>query len=147
MTDDLEREYRLTADEPVVAFEVTVCIQGGTAPDSEIEGTFRIGARTDESELAVVVENLADGQRETISAGSDIYEYTSVGFVSQTDWSGSGRRCSEPEVLEVSVAGLPAGEEVTLLNAEGRVLVSGSDPGFCGDALNPGEVSLNVERL
>lgn len=144
---DLQGEYRLTAEEPVIALEVTVCIRGDAPPDFEIEGSFTSGFRTDEGEVTVAMENLASGQRETIGAVSDIYGYTTVDFALQANWSGSGRRCSDPEILELSVAGLASGQEITVFNPEGQISVSGSDTGLCGDILEHGEVSIDIERL
>ncbi len=144
---DLPNEYRLTVEEPVIALEVTVCIRGDTPPNFEIKGSFRAGFRTDEGEVTATIENLASGQRETLGADADIYEYAAVEFALVADWSGSGRRCSAPEILEISVADLASGQEVTVLNPEGRVSVSGSDPGLCGGVLDHDEVSIDIERL
>ncbi|MCR9161118.1 MAG: hypothetical protein ACE37F_11830 [Nannocystaceae bacterium] len=143
---ELPDEYLLTSDAPLIALEVVACIRGEAPPEFEIEGYLRTGSRTDEGEVAVNLENLASGERATIDTVSDIYNYASVPFVLDAAWAGSGRRCSAPEVIEIS-ADLAPGQEVTLFNPDGRVFASWSNSRVCNDPLDAGEVSLEIQRL
>jgi len=109
--------FVLTADEPVAAFEVTLCLEGPTAKAAYVHASLTADARTTGDAATLRLESLADRPADE---GSDSLEVSAQGqelrFSLEADgpWEDGGRRCSTPEVVEFSAEGLADGQSLEI---------------------------------
>lgn len=142
--------FELTADEPVAAFEVTLCLKGPSPGLLYVDGILSAQARTTASAATLQLESLADQPGHN---GPELLEVTPQGaelewfhLAADGDWKGGGRRCSTPEVVEFSAKGLEPGE--TLEVEDWAVTMSVQwDDGVFGDGPDKGDLSVEIERL
>lgn len=142
--------FELTADEPVAAFEVTLCLEGPSANIMSLHASLDAEARTTADAATLQLQSLADrpGQNEP-----DRLEVTPQGaelewfhLAADGDWEGSGRRCATPEVVEFSAEGLQPGE--TLEVETWNVTMSGKwDNGMFGGGPDEDDLIVEIERL
>lgn len=142
--------FVLTAEEPVAAFEVTLCLKGAAQDDLFVGASITADARTTAGIAMLRLESLADRPVDERSltavvspASTDVrwFELQADG-----DWSGSGRRCASPEVVEFSAEGLAPGES---LNVEAwSVVMNATWEGRAfSDSLYSDDLTIEVERL
>ncbi len=142
----------LTADAPVTAFEVTLCATGEPPHGLTVSGRFSLRAFTNGgSSVELTVESLAlepDGDELVHTnvdwARNDLGNWHSIALVAEADLDSSGRRCTEAEVVQVSVAELAEGQVVELVEVNASISAQ-----WFGRACDPdfGEDKLSVELV
>lgn len=147
--ETLGDEVVLTADEPIAAFDVTVCIEGGAPNGLNLYGNFRATTATNEGSVELTLETLdteEDSQStaylDTIDASSEA-QPTNISLNTQRDWEASeGRRCQQ-QVVQVSVPSLAEAQTVTI--SEITISLTAEWAGICGET--PDEESLSIEAV
>ncbi len=147
-TDADVDEVILTADAPVAAFEVTLCLTGGAPNGLNLYATFQATTSTNEGEIEVTLEAL-DAEDETyagsytdVSGATSTAQPTSISLDTQRDWETSGTRCQE-QVVQLSVPELAEGQTVTVTDI--NILLRAEWAGLCGET--PDEDSLSIETV
>lgn len=142
--------FTLTADEPVAAFEVTLCLEGPSPRMVHVNGTLNADARTTAGTATLELDSLADrpgddepDRVETSEHGAELAWFS---LAADGDWEGSGRRCSVPEIVEFSAHGL-ASDEALEVEAWAVTLGVQWDDGMFGDGPDEGDLSVEIERL
>ena len=148
---ELDEDYVLTFDVPVVAFEVTYCLDEPPTKSLQVYGSFGLVAQA-EGAHDVLIERLdpVDEDLDTTSTveveGGDWRTAGGLRIQKSQDWSEGGRRCSEPVVVQVSVDGLAEGETVSIEEVSARV--SGDFfTGLCEDRLDDNSFSVRLVPL
>lgn len=143
---DIDEDVVLTADEPVAAFEVTLCMTGGTPANLNGYGSFSGTVSSSAGEVEFTLESLEseeDSYTETTSATSTA-EPTKISLVTDRDWGSSGERC-QTQVVQLSVPSLEADQSVTV--TELSVDFNAEWSGFCGPTPDDDSLSITVERV
>lgn len=147
-------EITLTAESPVVAFEVTACVTGEPPNALDITPSFHLVAFTNEGSVELTLETLAaepseepyDPHIDEQTVRSDDGYGASIDLVSDADWRSSGTRCAEPEVVQISVPALAEGQEVNIVNLSASLSAQWAG-GACGGDFEEDWLSLEVVRL
>ena len=107
--------FTLTADAPVAAFEVTLCVDGPKVKNAFVSATAEFTAvATSSRPLTLDVESLEAPEGEAaptevgLSPGAP--EDDSLWMVAAGAFERGGRRCGEPEVIQFSVDELDENE-------------------------------------
>jgi hypothetical protein len=139
----------LTADEPVAAFDVTVCIEGGAPNGLNLYSNFRATTATNEGSVELTLETLdteEDSQStaylDTIDASTEA-QPTSISLNTQRDWEASEDRRCQQQVVQVSVPSLAEAQTVTI--SEITITLTAEWAGLCGET--PDEESLSIEAV
>ncbi len=142
--------FELTADEPIAAFEVTLCLKGPSPGFLRVDASLSAEARTSASAATLQLESLADQPGHN---GPERLDVTPQGaelewffLAADGDWKGSGRRCSSAEVVEFSAEGLEPGETLDVEDWAVTMSVQWDD-GMFGDGPDKGDLSVEIERL
>lgn len=142
--------FVLTAEEPVAAFEVTLCVQGPAQDRLSVGASIIADARTTAGTATLGLESLADRPADERSLTAEV---SSAGetlrrFDLQADgaWNGGGRRCAAPEVVEFSADGLAPGESLEV-EAWSVVMDATWDGRAFSDTLYDEDLRVEVERL
>ncbi|MGH1343923.1 MAG: hypothetical protein ACRBN8_20360 [Nannocystales bacterium] len=145
---DIDEDVVLTSDDPVAAFEVTLCISEGSPNGLNMYSSFHATTSTNEGEVAVTLETLDPGEESgTSSSYVEVTNATTtatesdVSLNTQRDWEASGERCQE-QVVQVSVESLPEGQTVTVTDIHIDLLAEWA--GLCD---SPDEDSLSIETV
>lgn len=151
---DIDEEVILTADEPVAAFEVTLCVADGSPNGLVMFSSFHATTSTNDGEVDVMLETLDPANADEINAGNPgSYATTTnatptaqeadISLNTERDWEGSGRRCQE-QVVQVSVESLAEGQTVTVTDL--GVQLRAEWAGLC-DSPDEGSLSIETVRL
>ncbi|MBV1858854.1 MAG: hypothetical protein KUG77_10610 [Nannocystaceae bacterium] len=148
--------FTLSAETPVMAFEVTLCLTGPSPDELYIDG--RVGAEfttTAGRAIPVLLESLEapiseDGEfnqyNRTFDVESEETSNASVSLVADGEWKAGGRRCSAPEVIQFSVESLESGETVDVAAWDVTMSASWSDGAF-GDGPKGSDLSVTIAPL
>lgn len=142
----------LSADAPVAAFEVTLCLTGGAPNGLNLYSSLSGSTSASEGAVEVTLESLdpEDTQR-SASTYVDVTDATSTGqptdisLNTDRDWEDSdGRRCQE-QVVQLSVPSLAEGQTVTLTDFNIRLVAEWA--GICGETPDEDALSIEVVRI
>ncbi len=145
---DLGDEVVLTASEPVAAFDVTLCLEGGAPNGLNVYSTFTATTSTSEGEVQLTLETLDPENEAYASAYVDITDAsataqpTSISLNTQRDWEASDERCQQ-QVVQVSVPSLAEAQTVTVTDI--KIVLRAEWAGFCGET--PDEDALSIEAV
>ena len=138
----------LSADTPVAAFEVTVCVESGTPNGLTLYGTFNAATSTDGEAVEVTLETLdpsedaSPGAAVDLTDASSTAEPTRIFLNTDRDWETSEpRRCQE-QVVQISVPSLPDDQTVTVSDI--TIELRAEWAGLCGA---PDADSLSIEAV
>ncbi|MCR9163634.1 MAG: hypothetical protein ACE37F_15495 [Nannocystaceae bacterium] len=146
--------FTLTAQEPVAAFEVTLCLSGPNPQHLDVRGHLEANVRTHAPDLELLIESLDrpevdegefDDHARTyaLDPGEDNRGF--LRMLADGDFRGSGERCGEPEVIEFSVD-LPPGATVDVDTWHATMTVQWDDGAF-GDGPRDGDLRVEISRL
>ncbi len=148
--------FTLTADEPVAAFEVTLCLKGPSPKELYVSSSLFMAATTDAGEPVMLrVESLERPEPEPdardpyladVEVGPGEPNERVISLVADAAWKGSGERCAEPEVVQFSVDALPEGASVSVDEWDVTMRVEWND-GMFGNGPDDGDVSVEIEQL
>ncbi len=142
--------FVLTADEPVAAFEVTLCLKGSVPKELFVSGSLSADARTTAGAATLRVDSQSDRPTDE---GSDSVEVSGADaelflwLAAEGPWKNGGRRCSAPEVVEFSAEGLAPGESLEVEAWAVSMQVEFEARAFGGDGPEDGDLSVEIERL
>mgnify|MGYP000580547316 CR=1 FL=1 len=148
--------FTLTADAPVAAFEVTLCLTGPDPKSLYVRGRVNAVATTDaDRDLQLHMESLdrpvvADDEHDAhartleLPASGDVEG--GFGLLAEAQWKGSGRRCAEPEAIQFAVDGLQPGESVTVEDWDVTMTAQWNDGSF-GSGPDDEDLSVEIVRL
>lgn len=143
-------EVVLTADNPVAAFEVTLCLTGGAPNGLNLYSTLQATASTSEGEVELTLEALDaedeayPGSYAEISNATTTAQQTSISLDTQRDWEASDRRCQE-QVVQLSVPELDGDQTVTITDIS--IQLRAEWAGLCGETPNDDSLSIETARL
>ena len=147
-TSEVIEEVILTADDPVAAFEVSLCISGDAPDGLSPYGSFGGTVSTNEGEVEFTLEVL-DAESEVeptphldIIDATSAAQTTSVSLDSERNWGGSGQRCKE-QVVQLSVPSLAEGQTVTV--SEIGIDFRAEWGGICPPS--PDDMTLSIEAV
>ena len=143
---ELGEDVVLTADAPVAALEVTLCMTGGTPNGLAGYGNVFAEVSTNEGTAEFTLESLEseeDPYRETTSASATA-ERLNIALLTDRDWEADGERCQQ-QVVQLSVPALEAGQTVTVSDLS--VSFTAEWAGFCGPVPDDDNLSIAVERV
>ncbi len=146
--------FTLTADEPVAAFEVTLCLSGPNPKELYVTGHINATARASASGQALRVESLdrpevEDGEGDAYAGTFDLTageDAASIRMVADADFRGSGERCAEPEVIQFSTVGLAPGASIAVEEWDATMVVEWNDGAF-GKGPDAGDLRIEIVRL
>lgn len=147
--------FTLTADEPVAAFEVTLCLSGPTPKELYVRGHINATARSSASGQTLLVESLDRAEVEEgdhddhartfeLTAGEDTS--ARIQMVADDDFRGRGERCAEPEVIQFSTEALAPGDSISVDAWDATMVVEWNDGAF-GKGPNDGHLRVDIVRL
>ena len=145
----------LTADQPVAAFEVKLCVSEDPPAEFEGDGTFRGQARVSEGEVELTLENLEVDPNYAVPEGSDppIQVETlsggvvDFGVILTLDVNGLvAGDCTEAQVVQFSASGLTDGQTVTITSSE-AVFGGEWTESLCPSNFSESAMSLEIEAL
>ncbi len=150
-TDDIT----LTAEEPIAAFEVRLCVTEDAPTEFEGDGSFSAQASVNEGSAALTLENLAvdpdyvgpEGTDPPVEVVSLSDSEASLGVILTTRPDGlSSGQCSETQVVQFSVSELMPGQTVTIVGA--AAFFGGQwAHSLCGSDLTDSAMRLEIERI
>lgn len=146
--------FTLTADEPVAAFEVTLCLSGPNPKQLFVSGHVDATARTEAGGVDVLLESLDrpesddafDPHARTFELAADEDTSAVLRMVADGDFRGSGERCAEPEVIQFSVDDLPPGASVEVEPWDVTMVVRWNDGSF-GSGPKDDDLRIEIVRL
>lgn len=154
-TERVMDDITLTADDPVAAFEVRLCVTEDAPTEFEGDGSFSAEVRVNEGSAALTLENLAvdpdyvgpEGASDPIEVVtlSDTRSSVSVILTTRPDGLSSGQ-CSETQVVQFSVDELSPGQTVTIASAAAFFGGQWANS-LCGSDLTDASMRLEVERI
>jgi len=154
-TERVPGDITLTAEEPVAAFEVRLCVTEDAPPEFEGDGSFSAQARVNEGSAELTLENLAvdpdyvgpAGSKGPVQVVTLSDSQSQVGVILTTRPDGlSAGECTETQVVQFSVGELASEQTVTIVSAE--ALFDGqwvNSP--CGADLQDTSIQLEIERI
>ncbi len=151
---EVPSELVLTADEPVAAFEVRLCVVGEPPHALDVSAHFDLQAFTNEGSVELTLESLeADPEVDGHEAAFDVRTVQSddgyslgISLVAEADWGSSGMRCAAPEVVQISGSELARDQVVNIIGLEARGSAQWSERG-CGGGFDEDWLQIEVERL
>lgn len=154
-TTDIDDEVVLTREQPVVAFEVRLCLSADAPPEVEGSGWVRGNARLNEGAAELTLENLdvdpdyesPDAQNPPVSVEMLGSEMASLGVVLTLNPSGlSSGQCTPSQVVQFSASGLEGEQAITLSSLEGYFGGEWTNS-LCSSDLSDGTLELEVEKI
>lgn len=142
--------FVLTSDEPVAAFEVTLCLEGSVPKELFVSGSLTADVRTSGEAATLRLESQSD---RPMGEGSESVEVSRQGaelflwLEAEGPWKDGGQRCSTPEVVEFSAEGLAQGESLEVEAWAVSMEVEFQTRVFGGDGPDDGDLSVQIERL
>ena len=145
----------LTAADPVAAFEVTLCMTGGSPNGlnlySSLNATVSASEGASEGAVEFTLESLDPDPEGTATAYVDVIETTSeaqptsISLNTGRDWEDSdSRRCQE-QVVQLSVPSLAEGQTVTI--SDFNITLVAEWAGICGETPDEGALSIEAVRI
>lgn len=142
--------FVLTAQEPVAAFEVTLCLNAPTDEQLFVQASVAVEARTTLGTAALRLESLADRPADERSLTAEVSSALSpvrwFGLQADGDWKARGRRCATPEVVEFSAERLSPGASLKVESWSVQMDVTWEGRAF-SDSLDSGDLTVEIEQL
>lgn len=154
-TEAVSEDITLTADDPVAAFEVRLCVTDDAPAEFDGSGSFSAEARVNVGSAELTLENLAvdpdyNGPEDApdpveLVPLSDSQSSIAVILTTTLDGLSSGQ-CSETQVVQFSVRELEPGQTVTIAGAQAFF---GGDwaESFCPSGFSDTSLYLEVDRI
>lgn len=148
-SEQLGESVTLTADAPVAAFEVNVCLEGGAPANLSVYGSFFATVTTSEGEVEFTLESLESPESESspyvhTATATPSGDELSIALLTDRDWDASGRRC-QTQTVQLSVPSLDETQTVTISDL--RMTGTAEWSGFCGPSPDDGDLTLDAVRL
>ncbi len=145
----------LTAEQPVAAFEIRLCLSGPKMRWVNVEGRVAARAKTEVGSAVLEMEALDRPRVEddeddpyahsmTIDAGEETLGI--VELVTDGSFRANGVRCSAAEVLQFTADGLAPGAQLNVYSWDVSMVVEWSD-GVLGEGPDEDELWIELEPL
>lgn len=139
----------LTADDPVAAFEVTLCLTGGAPNGLNLYGSLNATTSASEGTVEITLESLDPDPESSNNAYVDVTEASSdaqptrILLNTDRDWEDSDKRRCQEQVVQLSVPSLAEGQTVTITDF--NIALAAEWAGICGET--PDEDALSIEAV
>lgn len=140
--------FMLTADEPVAAFEVTLCVDGPKVKHAYVSAQLDLTARaTSTRPLRLDVTSLqAEDEALQLELSPGAEEEDSLWMDAEGSFEPGGRRCGEPQVVEFSVDTLGELDSIEVARWDVTMRVEWEGERF-GGHLDDADLSVEIVRL